>query len=75
MTLTALSGEFSYSEFERLNISSSYGKLIRHSWYDCGLMKRTYSKNGLKGIMLTSQGMEKLKQKYPERFKYISEPV
>ena len=73
MTLTALSGEFPYSEFERLNISSSYGKLIRHSWYDCGFMKRTYSKNGLKGIMLTSQGIEKLKQKYPERFKYISD--
>ena len=39
MTLTALSDEFPYSELERLNISSSYGKLIRHIFYNDGLMK------------------------------------
>ena len=73
MTLTALSGEFPYSEFERLNISSSYGKLIRHNFYNDGLMKRTYSKNGLKGIRLTNRGKERLKQKYPERFGHIAD--
>ena len=73
MTVTALSGEFPYSEFERLNISSSYGKLIRHNFYNDGLMKRTYSKNGLKGIRLTNQGKERLKQKFPERFGHISD--
>ena len=73
MTLTALSGEFPYSEFERLNISSSYGKLIRHNFYNDGLMKRTYSKNGLKGIRLTNRGKERLKQKFPERFGHIAD--
>lgn len=73
LTLTALSGEFPYSEFERLNISSSYGKLIRHNFYNDGLMKRTYSKNGLKGIRLTNQGKERLKQKFPERFGHIAD--
>ena len=73
MTLTALSREFSYSEFERLNISSSYRKMIRHNFYNDGLMKRTYSKNGLKGIRLTNRGKEKLKQKYLERFGHIAD--
>jgi len=61
MTLTALSREFPYSEFERLNINSNYGKLMRHNFYNDGLMKRTYSKNGLKGIRLTSRGERKIK--------------
>ena len=73
MTLTALSREFPYSEFERLNISSSYRKMIRHNFYNDGLMKRTYSKNGLKGIRLTNRGKEKLKQKYLERFGHIAD--
>ena len=38
MTLTALSGEFPYSEFERLNINSNYGKLMRHNFYNDGLI-------------------------------------
>ena len=41
--------------------------------YNDGLMKRTYSKNGLKGIRLTNQGKERLKQKFPERFGHISD--
>ena len=36
-------------------------------------MKRTYSKNGLKGIRLTNRGKEKLKQKYLERFGHIAD--
>ena len=73
MTLTALSGEFPYSEFEWLNISSSYGKLIWHNFYNDGLMKRTYNKNGLKSIKLTNRGKERLKQKYPKRFGHIAD--
>ena len=61
ITLMALSSEFPYSEFERMNISSSYGKLMRHNFYNDGLMKRTYSNNGLKGISLTSRRERKIK--------------
>ena len=56
-----------------MNINSIYGKLIRHNFYNDGLMKRTCSKNRLKGIRLTSRGKERLKQKYPEWFGYIAE--
>ena len=73
MTLTVLSGEFPYSEFEWLNISSSFRKLMRHNFYNDSLMKRTYSKNRLKGIRLTNCGKEKLKQKYPEWFRHIAD--
>ena len=70
--ITALSGEFPYYDFGRSGISDSYAKLLRHKLQQDGL-NRVHKENGLKGISLTAKGLEKLKEKYPGRFDYVSE--
>ena len=72
LTITALSGEFPCDNFHRLHISSSYAKLLRHNLYQEGMMKNLYD-DCLKGLVLTSKGIEVLKQKEPERYRYISD--
>ena len=72
LTITALSGEFPCDNFHRLHISSSYAKLLRHNLYQEGMIK-SLSDDCLKGIVLTSKGIEVLKQKEPERYRYISD--
>ena len=72
LTITALSGEFPCDKFHRLHISSSYAKLLRHNLYQEGMMKNLYD-DCLKGLVLTSKGIEVLKQKEPERYRYISD--
>ena len=72
LTITALSGEFPCDNFHRLHISSSYAKLLRHNLYQEGMMK-SLSDDCLKGLVLTSKGIEVLKQKEPERYRYISD--
>ena len=72
LMITALSGEFPYYDFARSNITDSYAKLLRHKLLQDGLIK-VHKENGLKGISLTSKGLEKLKEKYPGRFDYVSE--
>ena len=71
LTITALSGEFPGESFHRLYISHSYAKLLRHHLYQEGMLK-SLSDNGLKGLALTSKGVEVLKKKEPERYRYIS---
>lgn len=72
LTITALSGEFPCDNFQRLHISSSYAKLLRHNLYQEGIIK-SLSDDGLKGLVLTSKGVDVLKQKEPERYRYISD--
>jgi len=72
LTITALSGEFPRDNFHRLHISSSYAKLLRHNLYQEGMIK-SLSDDCLKGLVLTSKGIEVLKQKEPERYRYISD--
>lgn len=72
LTITALSGEFPCDNFHRLHISSSYAKLLRHNLYQEGMIK-SLSDECLKGLVLTSKGIEVLKQKEPERYRYISD--
>ena len=72
LTITALSGEFPCDNFHRLHISSSYAKLLRHNLYQEGMIK-SLSDDCLKGLVLTSKGIEVLKQKEPERYRYISD--
>ena len=72
LTITALSGEFPRDNFHRLHISSSYAKLLRHNLYQEGMIKNLYD-DCLKGLVLTSKGIEVLKQKEPERYRYISD--
>ena len=72
LTITALSGEFPCDNFHRLHISSSYAKLLRHNLYQEGMMK-SLSDDCLKGLVLTSKGIEVLKQKESERYRYISD--
>ena len=72
LTITALSGEFPFDKFHRLHISSSYAKLLRHNLYQEGMIK-SLSDDCLKGLVLTSKGIEVLKQKEPERYRYISD--
>ena len=62
LTITALSGEFPCDNFHRLHISSSYAKLLRHNLYQEGMIK-SLSDDCLKGLVLTSKGIEVLKQK------------
>ncbi len=72
LTITALSGEFPCDNFHRLHISSSYAKLLRHNLYQEGMIK-SLSDDCLKGLVLTSKGIEVLKQKESERYRYISD--
>ncbi len=72
LMITALSAEFPYYDFGRSGISDSYAKLLRHKLQQDGLI-RVHKENGLKGISLTAKGLEKLKEKYPGRFDYVSE--
>ena len=72
LTITALSGEFPCDNFHRLHISSSYAKLLRHNLYQEGIIK-SLSDDCLKGLVLTSKGIEVLKQKESERYRYISD--
>ena len=72
LTITALSGEFPCDKFHRLHISSSYAKLLRHNLYQEGMIK-SLSDDCLKGLVLTGKGIEVLKQKEPERYRYISD--
>ena len=72
MTITALSGEYPYYCFGRSGISDSYAKLLRHKLLQDGLI-RIHKENGLKGISLTAKGLEKLKERFPGRFNYVSE--
>ena len=72
MTITALSGEYPYYCFGRSGISDSYAKLLRHKLLQDELI-RIHKENGLKGISLTAKGLEKLKERFPGRFDYVSE--
>ena len=70
LTITALSGEFPCDNFHRLHISSSYAKLLRHNLYQEGMIK-SLSDDCLKGLVLTSKGIEVLKQKTDGSFQTI----
>ena len=72
LTITSLSGEFTYYVFGRSCISDSYAKLLRHKLLQDGLI-RIHKDNGLKGISLTAKGLEKLKERFHGRFDYVSE--
>ena len=72
LIITALSGEFPYNRSDRLDIGKEYERILRHRLYQEGIIKRI-SDDGLKGLVLTSKGVEVLKQKEPERYRYISD--
>ena len=72
LIITALSGEFPYNRSDRLDIGKEYERILRHRLYQEGIIK-SISDDGLKGLVLTSKGVEVLKQKEPERYRYISD--
>lgn len=72
LIMTALSGEFPYDRSNRLDIGKEYGRILRHRLYQEGIIK-CISDDGLKGLVLTSKGVEVLRQKDPERYRYISD--
>lgn len=71
LTLTAISGEFPYDTFERLNISDSYAKIIRHRLTQDGIIQPIIE-NGLKGIRLTQKGLNRLQKENYGRYRYVS---
>ena len=72
LIITALSGEFPYNRSDRLDIGKEYERILRHRLYQEGIIK-SISDDGLKGLVLTSKGVEVQKQKEPERYRYISD--
>ena len=72
LIITALSGEFPYNRSDRLDIGKEYERILRYRLYQEGIIK-SISDDGLKGLVLTSKGVEVLKQKEPERYRYISD--
>ena len=72
LIITALSGEFPYDLSDRLNIGKEYERILRHRLYQEGMIKSLFD-DGLKGLVLTSKGVDFLKQKESERYRYISD--
>ena len=72
LIITALSGEFPYNRSDRLDIGKEYERILRYRLYQEGIIK-SISDDGLKGLVLTSKGVDALKQKEPERYRYISD--
>ena len=72
LIITALSGEFPYDLSDRLNIGKEYERILRHRLYQEGMIKSLFD-DGLKGLVLTSKGVDLLKQKESERYRYISD--
>ena len=70
LTITALSGEFPYSCFGRLNVDIYYARRLRTMLHKDGFT-RTQWKDGLKGLVLTNKGLFDIKEQNPTRYKYI----
>lgn len=71
LTLTAISGEFPYDTFERLNIREVYAKSLRQRLKKDGIIQPIIE-NGLKGIRLTQKGLNRLQKENYGRYRYVS---
>lgn len=62
LTITALSGEFPYSCFGRLNFDENYARRLRSMLYKDGSIRSQW-KDGLKGLVLTFEYLTAAKEK------------
>ena len=70
LTITALSGEFPYSCFGRLNFDENYARRLRSMLYKDGSIRSQW-KDGLKGLVLTFEYLTAAKEKKTTRYKYV----
>ena len=72
LIMIALSGEYPYNGFHRLAIGTSYARQLRHRLYQQDMIK-LIKQDGLKGLVLTYNGIEVMKKSNPDRFRYMSD--
>ncbi len=70
MTIIALSGEFPYTQMDRVGITETYAKQLRHRLYQSEKIHIQY-RNDLKGLVLNTNTLIGIKERNPTRYKYI----
>ncbi len=70
VTIVSLSGEFPYTQMERIGVTEAYAKQLRHRLYQEGKI-RIQDKDGIKGLVLTNKSLISAKEQNPTRYKYI----